>query len=77
MALLLANTLSEEIEERQGEEREVGVRRKRLGAGSEREVRRAVGREVLSASKVRSRSSVQLRINGIDRSWWFTAAGVL
>lgn len=52
MALLLSNTLGEEVEERQGEEREVQVRRKRLGAGGEKEVRRAVGRDVLVASKV-------------------------
>lgn len=53
LALLLVNTLGEEIEERQREEREVQLRRKRLGAGSEREVRRAVGRDVLSSSTVR------------------------
>lgn len=52
MALLLTNTLKEEIEERQREEKNVQARRKRLGAGSEKEVRRAVGRDVLAASKV-------------------------
>ena len=57
MALLLTNTLKEEIEERQREEKDVQARRKRLGAGSEKEVRRAVGRDVLAASKVSIRTA--------------------
>ncbi|KAJ9092721.1 hypothetical protein QFC19_008646 [Naganishia cerealis] len=52
LALLLTNTLKEEIEERQREEKEVQARRKRLGAGGEKEVRRAVGRDILSQSKL-------------------------
>lgn len=42
-----------EVEQQRREEKEVQVRRKRLGAGAEKEVRRAVGREVLVVSKVR------------------------
>ncbi len=41
-----------EREERASEEKEVGDRRRRLGAGGEKEVRRGVGREFLSRSKV-------------------------
>ena len=41
-----------EREERSSEEKEVGDRRRRLGAGGEKEVRRAVGREFLTRSKV-------------------------
>ena len=65
VALLLSNTLVEEGEERQREEREVQVRRKRLGAGSEREVRRAVGRDVLGSSNV----GFRLR-RGCLGTWW-------
>jgi hypothetical protein len=51
-ALLVTITLIVEREERSSEEKEVGDRRRRLGAGGEKEVRRAVGREFLTRSKV-------------------------
>lgn len=54
LACLVTLTLQQEHAEREEEEKEVQKRRKRLGAGSESQVRRAVARDALLASKVSS-----------------------
>lgn len=52
LSLLVTLTLIVEYDQRVEEEKEVSKRRKRLGAGGEKEVRRAVGRDMLSTSRL-------------------------
>jgi hypothetical protein len=60
LALLLTLALEQEHLERDREEKEVGIRRKRLGAGSESQVRRTVAREFLCESRVSMRYLFQV-----------------